>query len=103
MTTSGVYPETSVGEALIVAPSTDDYKMKVTVTQKVPTNWNPPITLTEKEQTYELTIPKPDSNGFVKNTSYKVVLTVYGFERIEVTTEIIPWTEYITPINVGQD
>ena len=111
MTTSGVYPETSVGEALIVAPSTEDYQMHVTVSQKVPTNWNTPTALDTKEQTYELNIPVPvddhatdtvNEAAFQANTSYKVVLTVYGFERIVVTTEIKPW-DTGAPINVGQD
>jgi hypothetical protein len=61
--------------------------------------------------TYPLTIKAPvddpgteDVNeaGFQKNVSYQVNLTVYGFERIVVTTEIKPW-ETGAPINVGQD
>ena len=92
---------TTVGEALIVAPSTTDYQMKVKVSQKVPTNWNTPAVLTEKEQEYDLVIPVP-AGGFLKNTSYLVKLTLYGFERIKVTTEIIPWTQGAT-ITVGED
>ena len=66
----------------------------------------------EKEQTYELLIPLPKDDPatsevnegvFQANTSYKVVLTVYGFERIVVKTEITPWTVDPTSINVGQD
>ena len=111
MTTTGVYPETPVGEALIVAPSTEAYQMKVKVSQKVPTNWSTPTVLSEKEQTYELLIPLPKDDPatsevnegvFQANTSYKVVLTVYGFERIEVKTEITPWIQGQT-LNVGQD
>ena len=106
---------TPIGEALIVAPKkAEAYKMKVTVVQKVPTNWNTiddPTTYDDKEMTYDLDIDAPgddpatDENEaeFKANTSYKVVLTVYGFERIQVTTMIIPWDEYATPINVGQD
>ena len=82
-----------------MAPSTEAYQMKVLVSQEVKTNWDG--TTDVKEQTYELEIPAP-TGGFLKNTSYKVVLTVYGFERIEVTTEIIPWTQGST-IPVGQD
>lgn len=92
--------ETPVGEALIVAPSATNYNMKVNVEQIVETNWitsNPQA----KEMAYDLEIPAPDG-GFKANTSYKVVLTVYGFERIKVTTMIIPWEEG-APINVGQD
>ena len=93
---------TPIGEALIVAPSEEDYEMEVTLTQKVPTNWNTPAALTEKTMTYPLTIKAPDGGGFKKNNSYQVNLTVYGFERIVVTTEIKPW-DTGAPINVGQD
>ena len=100
-TTKATSPDdpTPIGEALIVAPSTEAYQMKVLVSQEVKTNWDG--TTDVKDQTYELEIPAP-TGGFLKNTSYKVVLTVYGFERIEVTTEIIPWTQGST-IPVGQD
>lgn len=104
-TSATVFPDTPIGEALIVSPSATDYKMKVSITQKVPTNWNTlddPLSYVDKSQTYELDIPAP-AGGFLANTSYKVVLTVYGFERIQVTTMITPWEEYATPITVGED
>ena len=94
--------ETPIGEALIVAPSTTGYNMKVNVSQLVPQNWTGTPGPAVKYQDYDLVIPAPDG-GFLANTSYKVVLTVYGFERIQVVTEIVPWNEYATPINVGQD
>ena len=101
---------TPIGEALIVAPSEEDYEMEVTLTQKVPTNWTDLATLTPKTMTYPLKIkapvdnPETDANeaGFQKNISYQVNLTVYGFERIVVTTEIKPW-DTGAEINVGQD
>ena len=93
------YPETPIGEAIILSPSTADISMKVNVSQKVKTNWDG--TTDDKEQTYPLTINAPDG-GFKPNTSYKVILTVYGFERIEVHTVIVPWEEGAT-IPVGQD
>ena len=112
MTATGNYPETPIGEALIVAPkAADNYEMKVTVAQRVPTNWADPTDLKEKEQLYELLIPAPgddpntedvNEGEFEANTSYKVILTVYGFERIQVTTKIIPW-EVGADIPVGQD
>ena len=93
---------TPVGEALIVAPklSTEGaYQMRITVSQNVKTDWDG----STEEQTYTSTldIPAP-ANGFEANTSYQVRLTVYGFERIEVMTEITPWTQGAT-IPVGQD
>ena len=111
---------TEIGEALIVAPKTEDYVMSVTVTQNVQTSWvptnpgDPPADWVypteEKEQTYTLNIPVPvddpatdeDEAGFQANHSYLVKLTVYGFERIVVTTEIIAWEDGGT-IPVGQD
>ena len=92
---------TPIGEALIVAPSTENYQMKVNVSQLVPLNWTGTPAPDVKYQDYDLEIPAPQ-DGFKANTSYKVVLTVYGFERIKVTTEIIPWTQGST-IPVGQD
>jgi hypothetical protein len=92
--------KTTVGEALIVAPSSEAYKMRVNVEQEVETNWITPNPQ-PKQMIYDLEIPVPDG-GFKANTSYEVVLTVYGFERIQVTTMIIPWEEG-APINVGQD
>jgi len=92
---------TPIGEALIVAPSTEAYQMKVNVSQLVPLNWTGTPAPDVKYQNYDLEIPAPDG-GFKANTSYKVVLTVYGFERIEVTTEIIPWKTG-ADIPVGQD
>jgi hypothetical protein len=102
------FDEVKVGEALIVAPKDEAYKMRVSVAQNVKTNWDG--TIDTKEMTYELDIPAPtddpgtdeDESGFQANTSYKVILTVYGFERIVVTTEIIPWAEG-DDIEVGQD
>ena len=112
MTATGNYPETPIGEALIVAPkAADNYEMKVTVAQRVPTNWADPTALSEKKQLCELVIPAPgddpatedvNEGEFEANTSYKVILTVYGFERIQVTTKIIPW-EVGADIPVGQD
>ena len=93
------YPETAIGEAIILSPSTENIALKVSVTQKVKTNWDG--TTTDKSQTYPLTITAP-TGGFLPNTSYKVILTVYGFERIEVHTVIVPWEEG-TAINIGQD
>ena len=93
--------ETPIGEALIVAPSTTGYNMKVNVSQLVPQNWTGTPGPAVKYQDYDLVIPAPDG-GFKANTSYKVILTVYGFERIQVTTKIIPW-ETGADIPVGQD
>lgn len=86
-----------VGEALLVSlpvssenfADVDDYEMKVTLTQRVKTNWDGTIS----DYTIDpipVTIPKPEG-GFKANTSYNVNLTLYGVERIDVYTTITPW------------
>lgn len=98
-----VFPQTPVGEALIVAPKeTGDYEMKVTIQQDVPTSWENPTALTTKEIEYPLTIKAP-TDGFKVNYSYNIILTVYGLERIEVITVITPWEDNHDPIVIGKD
>ena len=98
--------DTPVGESIILSPgkydangvaqigdplaNTQKLRMKVTLAQNVPTNWNHPEVLTEKIQNYELDIKAPDG-GFKQNTSYNIKLTVYGLERIEVIAVVEPW------------
>lgn len=94
--------ETPIGEALIVSPNgATGYNMIVNVSQLLPQNWTGTPGPAVKYQDYNLPIPAPDG-GFLPNTSYKVILTVYGFERIQVITKIIPWQPG-ADINVGQD
>lgn len=104
-----------VGESIILSPgaydangvaqtgdaATEKIRMKVTLVQNVPTNWNHPQILTEKTQEYELAIPKP-TGGFLQNTSYNIKLTVYGLERIEVIAVVQPWVDG-EDIDVGAD
>ena len=75
--------------------------MKVALEQNVPTNWNTPTVRTPKTQEYELEIKAPDG-GFKQNTSYNIILTVYGLERIEVIAVVEPWGDGGN-IEVGQD
>ena len=105
---AGRYPETAIGEALIVAPSTDEYEMEVEVTQKVKTNWTT-ADVDTKTQTQTLMIPVPANTGiggaaagFLQNTSYNVKLTVYGFERIVVNAVVEPWAQG-EDLEVGED
>ena len=115
ITSSGVYPPTRVGESIILSPgkydangvaqigdplaNTQKLRMKVTLAQNVPTNWNHPEVLTPKTQEYELDIPAPllstsgTDKGFKQNTSYNIKLTVYGLERIEVIAVVEPWVD----------
>ncbi len=111
------YPQKRVGESIILSPgaytanadptiaaagSAQSLKMKVTVSQTVPTNWDPAVSApTEKEQSYDLVINAP-SGGFLQNTSYNVILTVYSLERIDVVAVITPWNDGGN-ISVGED
>jgi hypothetical protein len=95
-----------IGESIILSPgaydangvaqtgdaATQKIRMKVTLAQNVPTNWNHPDFLTEKAQEYELDIAAP-TGGFKQNTSYNIKLTVYGLERIEVIAVVEPWID----------
>ena len=117
------YPDTDlaktkkVGESIILSPGTYDangvaqsgtplantakLRMKVALEQNVPTNWNNPTVRVPKTQEYELDIKAPD-DGFKQNTSYNIILTVYGLERIEVIAVVEPWGDGGN-LNVGQD
>ena len=105
----------SIGEALIVAPNDYDgtnydpknMKMEVYLSQMVPTNWHWPYNLEKKTMSYELDIPYPTGNdtgdgAFKINNSYNVILTVYGFSRIDVNTVVNKWNDG-GEIGVGQD
>ena len=110
------FPAKRVGESIILSPgsyaepatatanakgSATSLKLKVKVAQKVPTDWNHPDVRTEKEQDLDLVIAAP-SAGFCQNTSYNIILTVYGLERIEVIAVVQPWDDG-GEIEVGQD
>ena len=110
------FPAKRVGESIILSPgsyaepatatanakgSATSLKLKVKVAQKVPTNWNTPDARTEKEQDLDLVINAP-TEGFCQNTSYNIILTVYGLERIEVIAVVQPWDDGGN-IEVGQD
>lgn len=110
------FPAKRVGESIILSPGTyaepatatanakgsaTSLKLKVKVAQKVPTNWNQPDVRTEKEQDLDLVIDAPQA-GFCQNTSYNIILTVYGLERIEVIAVVQPWDDGGN-IEVGQD
>ena len=110
------FPAKRVGESIILSPGTyaepaiatanakgsaTSLKLKVKVAQKVPTDWDDPDVRTEKEQDLDLVIAAPGA-GFCQNTSYNIILTVYGLERIEVIAVVQPWDDGGN-IEVGQD
>ena len=114
---AGRYPTKRVGEAIILSPgkydangvaqigdplaNTQKLRMKVTLSQKVPTNWNTPTVREEREQNLDLEINAP-AEGFKQNYSYNIILTVYGLERIEVIAVVQPWVDGGN-IGVGAD
>ena len=106
----------TIGEALLVSPELDEYTVRVVVEQKVLKH-----AIAEgaeatdddyetKSNTIELPIRpadvvKGDVTGiekFLAGTSYNVIITVYGFERIVINTTLTPWQEG-GDIEIGQD
>ena len=113
MWVDGASAAKNVGEALLVSPGLDKYTLEVSVEQKVlsheaatPTDGDYRV----KTNVYTLDITpdmvvKDGANGvaaFEAGKSYNVIITVYGFERIEVSTTLQPW-ENGGDIEVGQD
>lgn len=114
---AGRYPGTKVGESIILSPgaytvaptapetnyaaNTPKLRMKVSLEQNVPINWNDPNAREPKTQEYELEIAAP-AGGFKQNTSYNIILTVYGLERIEVIAVVEPWDDGGN-LEVGED
>lgn len=106
----------TIGEALLVSPELDEYTVRVVVEQKVLKH-----AITEgaeatdddyevKTNTIELPIKpadvvKGDVTGiekFLAGTSYNVIITVYGFERIVINTTLTPWQDGGN-VEIGQD
>ena len=79
-----------VGEALLVAPGETEYPLTISLSQDV------------LEQLSGAKVPKPleqkatiKMNGekFEPGKSYKVTITVYGLEGIDVTATLVPWAD----------
>jgi hypothetical protein len=96
-----------VGEALLVGPTDQDdlsYYLEVEVSQDLPTNWNPAQSIDKEQKVIsKLRLKAPDANGFLPNTSYNIILTVYSLERIEVIAIVTPWEQAADDVNVGGD
>ena len=96
-----------VGEALLVGPTDQDdlsYYLEVEVSQDLPTNWNPAQSIDKEQKVIsKLRLKAPDLNGFLPNTSYNIILTVYSLERIEVIAIVTPWEQAADDVNVGGD
>ncbi len=81
-----------VGEALLVAPGQTEYPLTIALAQKVKKN----VTDTEKEDMaleQKATIKMDGVKVFEPGKSYKVTITVYGLEEIEVTATLVPWVD----------
>lgn len=81
-----------VGEALLVAPGQTEYPLTIALAQKVKKN----VADTEKEDMaleQKATIKMDGVKAFEPGKSYKVTITVYGLEEIEVTATLVPWAD----------
>lgn len=79
-----------VGEALLVAPGQTEYPLTIALAQKVKKN----TTAADKEDMaleQKATIKIDGTQKFEPGKSYKVTITVYGLEEIEVTATLVPW------------
>lgn len=81
-----------VGEALLVAPGKTEYPLTIALAQKVKKN----TTAADKEDMdleQKATIKMDGVKKFEPGKSYKVTITVYGLEEIEVTATLVPWVD----------
>lgn len=79
-----------VGEALLVAPGQTEYPLTIALAQKVKKN----TADADKEDMaleQKATIKIDGTQKFEPGKSYKVTITVYGLEEIEVTATLVPW------------
>lgn len=81
-----------VGEALLVAPGQTEYPLTIALAQKVKKHVGDPdnedMALEQKA-----TIKMDGTKKFEPGKSYKVTITVYGLEEIEVTATLVPWQD----------
>lgn len=81
-----------VGEALLVAPGQTEYPLTIALAQKVKKN----TADADKEDMaleQKATIKMNGTETFKPGKSYKVTITVYGLEEIEVTATLVPWAD----------
>lgn len=81
-----------VGEALLVAPGQTEYPLTIALAQKVKKN----TADADKEDMaleQKATIKIDGTQKFEPGKSYKVTITVYGLEEIEVTATLVPWQD----------
>lgn len=80
-----------VGEALLVAPGETEYPLTISLSQDVLEQLTGAKVTRPLEQ--KATIKMDGTKKFEPGKSYKVTITVYGLEEIEVTATLVPWVD----------
>lgn len=81
-----------VGEALLVAPGQTEYPLTIALAQKVKKN-TADVDKEDMALEQKATIKMDGVKKFEPGKSYKVTITVYGLEEIEVTATLVPWVD----------
>lgn len=80
-----------VGEALLVAPGETEYPLTISLSQDVLEQLTGAKVTKSLEQ--KATIKMDGVKAFEPGKSYKVTITVYGLQEIEVTATLVPWAD----------
>lgn len=80
-----------IGEALLVAPGETEYPLTIALSQDVLQKVGEAKVTMPLEQ--KATIKMDGVKKFEPGKSYKVTITVYGLEEIEVTATLVPWVD----------
>lgn len=80
-----------VGEALLVAPGETEYPLTISLSQDVLEQLTGAKVTKPLEQ--KATIKMDGTKKFEPGKSYKVTITVYGLQEIEVTATLVPWAD----------
>lgn len=80
-----------IGEALLVAPGETEYPLTIALSQDVLQKVGEAKVTMPLEQ--KATIKMDGVKAFEPGKSYKVTITVYGLEEIEVTATLVPWAD----------
>lgn len=80
-----------VGEALLVAPGETEYPLTISLSQDVLEQLTGAKVTRPLEQ--KATIKMDGTKKFEPGKSYKVTITVYALQEIEVTATLVPWAD----------
>lgn len=81
----------NIGEALLVAPASS-YKMTIYISQELPISLDTKQGRKKISYSYSADITNI-AKRFQAANSYNVILTLYGLQKIDVTTTLTPWTD----------